>query len=370
MGSIELRARPVAVQRVAAWEALMVALAAAHAAVLFLFPVAPVIALGVWWNSNTISHNFIHRPFFRSRAANLIFAGYLSALLGIPQSLWRDRHLAHHAGVRPRIRITPELLLQVALILAVWMALALRAPAFFFAAYLPGYFAGLGLCALQGYYEHAGGVTSHYGALYNLLLFNDGYHAEHHSNPATHWRSLPTRVEPAARASVWPAPLRWMEAFSLEGLERLTLRWAPLRRFVLRSHERAFRELTSDLGPIETVAIVGGGLFPRTALIAQRLHPDARISLIDWNAANLDEARRRLGDRAGNIEFVHAPFDPAVPAECDLLVIPLSLSGNREAIYARPAGPAVLVHDWIWRKRGSSRIVSWWLLKRMNLVRQ
>ena len=22
--------------------------------------------IGLWWNSNTISHNFIHRPFFRN----------------------------------------------------------------------------------------------------------------------------------------------------------------------------------------------------------------------------------------------------------------------------------------------------------------
>src|SRR5437870_8108421 len=47
--------------------ALMIALAATHAVVLFTIPTAQVIALGLWWNSNTISHNFIHRPFFRRR---------------------------------------------------------------------------------------------------------------------------------------------------------------------------------------------------------------------------------------------------------------------------------------------------------------
>ena len=86
-------------RRTARWDALMVALAVAHAAVLLRLPTAPAIALGVWWNSNTISHNFLHRPFFRSRAANRVFGAYLSLLLGIPQALWRDRHLAHHAGV-------------------------------------------------------------------------------------------------------------------------------------------------------------------------------------------------------------------------------------------------------------------------------
>jgi len=62
----------------------MVGLAAAHAAVLIAFPTAPVIALGLWWNSNTVSHNFIHRPFFRRRPANRLFAAYLSVLLGSP----------------------------------------------------------------------------------------------------------------------------------------------------------------------------------------------------------------------------------------------------------------------------------------------
>jgi len=29
-----------------------------------------------------------------------------------------------------------------------------------------------------------------------------------------------------------------------------------------------------------------------------------------------------------------------------------------------------IVHDWIWRPRGESRVVSWLLLKRVNVVRQ
>jgi hypothetical protein len=42
------------------WDGVLVALAAVHGAALALYPVAPVIGLGMWWNSNTISHNFIH----------------------------------------------------------------------------------------------------------------------------------------------------------------------------------------------------------------------------------------------------------------------------------------------------------------------
>lgn len=360
------------VLRTSPWDALMVALAAAHAVILVTTPTVPVIALGLWWNSNTISHNFIHRPFFRRRSANFLFAVYLSVLLGIPQSLWRDRHLAHHAGIHRRTRLSRELALEAALVLSLWTVLAARAPVFFLSVYLPGYIAGLGLCALHGYYEHARGTTSHYGKLYNLLFFNDGYHAEHHANPGLHWTHLPEYRTTAARASAWPAPLRWMEAFGLEALERLVLRSRVLQRFVLRTHARAFRELCGALSPLERVAIVGGGLFPRTALILAELLPEARITIIDASRANLDRARALLGTRqhAGNIDFVNACHTECDLGAYDLVVIPLSFHGDREAIYAQPPAQAVIVHDWIWRKRGSSHIVSLLLLKRLNLVRR
>src|SRR5262245_65250874 len=72
----------------AAWDALLIVLTAAHAAMVLSFPYLPVIALGLWWNSNTIAHYFIHRPFFRSSALNVAFSLFLSGLLGVPQTLW------------------------------------------------------------------------------------------------------------------------------------------------------------------------------------------------------------------------------------------------------------------------------------------
>jgi hypothetical protein len=351
---------------------LMVALAAAHAVILVTIPTLPVIALGLWWNSNTISHNFIHRPFFRRRGANLFFAACLSALLGIPQVLWRDRHLAHHAGIQHHMRLSRELALEVALVLSLWAVIADRAPVFFLSVYLPGYIAGLGLCALHGYYEHARVTTSHYGKLYNLLFFNDGYHVEHHASPGLHWTRLPENHESAARSSAWPAPLRWMEAFTLEGLERVVVRSSLLQRFVLRTHTRAFREVCGALPQLERVGIVGGGLFPRTALILAKLLPAARITIIDADRANLDRALGLLGVwlDTGNIDFVNALYSESACGAYDLVVIPLAFHGDRAAIYARPPAQAVLVHDWIWRKRGLSRIVSFAPLKRLNLVQR
>jgi hypothetical protein len=350
----------------------MLALAAAHAVLLLAAPTGPVIALGLWWNSNTISHNFIHRPFFRQRAPNRLFAAYLSVLLGFPHSLWRDRHLAHHGGVPARLHLSGELAMQAVLVLLLWMTLAARAPSFFLSVYLPGYAAGLVLCALHGHYEHARGATSYYGWLYNLLCFNDGYHVEHHAHPHLHWTRLPECLadrgeSPAVQASPWPAPLRWLEAFGLEACERLALRFRALQRYLLRTHSRALLRLLLTLAHVDRVAIVGGGLFPRTALILQTLLPLARITIIDGSPANLDRARALLG--GSTVEFVHAWYPHVDTGTYDLIVFPLSFDGRRGDIYAHPPARAVIVHDWIWRKRGVSHIVSILLLKRVNLVR-
>jgi hypothetical protein len=363
MSTLTLEARGVL--RHSRWDALLIVLAFAHGLLLLVVPLAPVLALGLWWNANTISHNFIHNPFFRSRRWNLLFALYLSVLLGFPQSVWRGRHLAHHAQVRWRPRIHSQTALEIVLVLTLWATLLTFSSKFFLTVYLPGYLGGLTLCFLQGHFEHLRGTISHYGALYNLLFFNDGYHAEHHAHPGTHWTRLTERIEPGATTSRWPAVLRWLDAFSLETLERWVLRSPRLQRFVLRCHERAFRQLLPPLPVAPRVGIVGGGLFPRTLLILQRLLPDARCVVIDRSAANLATARTFL---FGEVPFVNEYYDPSTMKDFDLVVLPLSYVGEREALYRQPPAPVVLVHDWIWRRRGTSVLVSLWLLKRLNRV--
>ncbi|HEV2691192.1 MAG TPA: fatty acid desaturase [Bryobacteraceae bacterium] len=349
-------------------DALLVALAALHGAALVVWPVAPLIAIGVWWNSNTVAHNFIHRPFFRSDTLNRLFSAALSLLLGIPQTLWRDRHLAHHAGVQWRLRVSRQLAFETALVLCLWLTLAWRQPRFFLLTYLSGYLVGLALCAMQGYWEHrGGGAISHYGWIYNFLCFNDGYHAEHHANPAIHWSLLPHRFETGADSSRWPPVLRWLDIAPLEALERVVLRSRWLQWFVLRSHRRAFRALLPQLPSIRRAAIVGGGLFPRTALILRELIPAAHITILDSNPRNLDKARAMLG---GAVEYRNEQYMPGESRDCDLTVIPLCLHGDRATVYRHPPSPAVLIHDWMWRCRGTGTVVSAALLKRLNLVRQ
>jgi hypothetical protein len=149
-------------------------------------------------------------------------------------------------------------------------------------------------------------------------------------------------------------------------LERLALRFPAIRKFVLARHEHALRLLSVDALPICSVGIVGGGLFPRTAIILGRLMPSARLSIIEMNRENIDTARNFLGE----VNFVRDRFEPASKCDYDLLVIPLAFVGNRDAIYRNPPARFVLVHDWIWRRRPESAIVSWVLIKRINLVRR
>jgi hypothetical protein len=319
----------------------------------------------MWWTANTVAHHFIHTPFFRRWLLNRLMVLYLSVLLGLPQSLWRDRHLAHHAGVAWRIRFSGSILAEVVLVLAVWTALFVTSPAYFLSAYLPGLGIGLGLCWLHGYYEHADGTTSHYGRAYNVLFFNDGYHVEHHARVGLHWTQLPQRIRRGAQVSRWPAVLRWLDAFSLNSLERLVLRSTTLQRFVLNRHERALRRLLSCMPQPQRVAVVGGGLFPRTALLLRRLLPRARLVAIDASAAHIRLARAFAPE---TVEFHCDWYNPTLHRCFDLVVFPLAFIGDRAQLYRNPPARYVLIHDWIWRRRGTSSIVSVFLLKRLNLV--
>jgi hypothetical protein len=357
-------------ERLGDGRSLFVSLAVAQGAVVCLWPAMATIALGLWWSSNTIAHNFIHRPFFRRRSANVVFSLYLSGLLGIPQSLWRQRHLAHHAGQRWRFDLHALLVAETLLVLVLWSALLAAAPWFFLTAYLPGWLAGLALCAVHGHYEHRGGTTSYYGRLYNALFFNDGYHVEHHASPGRHWRRLPEHIDPAARTSRWPSVLRWMESLAIDArrldtLECLVLRSRLLQRFVVRRHARALRRLRERIGPVNRVAIVGGGLFPRTVLVARRVLPEAELVVIDASARNVQIARAFVD---ADVDTIRAWYDPARHTGFDLVIVPLAYVGDREALYTRPPAPKLLVHDWLWRRRGTGAIVSLLLLKRLNLV--
>lgn len=371
--------RATSVLRHSPWDGILVALALAHGAALFAIAFAPIppalaasiVALGLWWNANTISHNFIHLPFFRSRRLNDLFAFYLTLLLGFPQHLWRARHLAHHANQEDvPVNWTRRIMIEAALALAMWTTLGVLMPRFFFLVYLPGYAIGLGLCQLQGHFEHAAGTTSHYGWIYNTLFFRDGLHVEHHAKPSVHWTRLRAVGFGATRTpsvSGWPPVLRWLDEVPavLCLLERLVLRSTVLQSIVLGPHQSAIERSLIGLSGITRVVIIGGGLFPRTAIIIRRLLPDAAITIIDHNPASLRSAQRFVG---ASVTAIEGDCDASRAFDADLVIVPLAFVGDRNAFYEHPPAAVVIVHDWIWRRRGEGTRVSWWLLKRVNLV--
>jgi hypothetical protein len=260
---------------------------------------------------------------------------------------------------------------ECGLLAGLWIALALGATGYFWTTYLPGIAAGLGLCFVQGYYEHVRGTTSHYSRLYNMLFFNDGYHVEHHRTPGLHWTRLPEQPRLDQASSAWPPVLRWLEGWrawpaALNVLERMVLRVGWLQRLVLGAHRRAMRLALADLGSVRRVTIVGGGLFPRSALIVRELLPAANITVLDASPAHLARARPLL-DRT--IRTAHGMFRGAADAcDADVVVIPLAYLGDRESVYRHPPARVVLVHDWLWRPRGRTITVSTFLLKRLNVI--
>jgi len=352
-------------------DAALIALSVTHAALLLTAPSIPLVALGLWWNANTVAHNFIHRPFFRDRMLNRLYSLALSVVLGFPQTVWRERHLAHHADRVPVIRASRPLAVELLFVVVAWALCLWVSPRVFAFVYLPGWAIGMGLCWLQGYYEHARGTTSHYGALYNLLFFNDGYHVEHHRQPGVHWTRLPSTRTSASAArhaiSGWPPILRWLEVLSLDGLERIVLSVPVLQRIVLAWHERALRRLMPSIAFARSVVIVGGGLFPRTALVLRRMQPEMAITILDARQEHLDIARRFLDDRVVLRQGFYAAPQPVA---ADLVVIPMAFIGARRLVYAHPPAAMTLVHDWVWHRRGRGAVVSWLLLKRINLVEQ
>jgi hypothetical protein len=359
-------------QRRSSGDAILVSLPLIVGAVVVTRPSVLLVAFAMWWIANTSAHNFIHRPFFARVAANRAYSLVLTLVIGVPQTIWRDRHLAHHAQRRCTLNVTTQLLVEVLALGCVWMILSATVPRLLISIYLPGLGLGLVLCGIQGHYEHAHGVTSHYGRLYNLLCFNDGYHVEHHAYPGVHWRTLPSRVV-HERASRWPALLRWLDTPWLDALERLVLHSQWLQRGVLHVHRRAFARLLPAVGPVSRVAIVGGGLFPRTALVLRDLLPSATIVIIDESADNLRRAHAWISkdltlERRTSLACRTYPDErDTSDRSYDLVVVPLAFRGNRDAIYQHALTTSI-VHDWLWRPRGRTAVVSPLLLKRVNLV--
>jgi len=246
--------------RYSAWDAIPAALVYLHLGLLGAFFLAwpqlswaarllgaGLYAFAIGWNQDSVSHNFIHNPFFTSKLANRITEFALTLENGVPQTMYAYVHMRHHAGNSDRPdaggrTIDPisiyrngaggraEPMLSYVL-MGFWRdddpftvareigrkrpAEAKRALHEFWAmvgvyavllvlrwefvlVLAPFYYLGQSLSFLIAYYEHLGAEPSNplatgvstYEPVYNLLFLNNGYHAEHHYRPKQHWTEM------------------------------------------------------------------------------------------------------------------------------------------------------------------------------------
>ena len=241
------------------WDIIPVMAAILHCLYFFgmfyLFPRVPlwvmiilglIYSVSISWNINSISHNFIHNPYFRSPLLNRLFSIMESITLGFSQIFYECVHLQHHKGNADLpdedgetvdwisiykhghdgaaehpfkytffsfFREDPKTVfkevkrkdprealwgvLELALVITTFVTLTLlhwRYICFL----LPFYYFGHSLSYLNGYYRHYGGNpneplawgVSTYHKLYNWTWFYNGYHAEHHFRPKVHWTRM------------------------------------------------------------------------------------------------------------------------------------------------------------------------------------
>ncbi|MBL8753646.1 MAG: hypothetical protein JNK15_10115 [Planctomycetes bacterium] len=177
---------------------------------------------------------------------------------------------------------------------------------------------------------------------------------------------MPQLGPQAERLSRLPPPLRCFAGFGmaawLDRLERLVLRSRALQSHVLAVHRRALATVLQQVREPGRILVVGGGLFPRTAILLRERWPRAHVCVLDRDPDHLVLARRWLPE----IELRCGSFPDAALEPADLVVLPLALRGSRSrALAAAFAAGArhVLVHDWWWRCPPSGVAVGGWLLK-------
>ena len=221
-----------------------------------------VYSVSISWNINGIAHNFIHNPYFVWKPLNYAFSWLLSVTMGFSQQFYELIHNRHHQGNSDRPDENGETVDPLSIYkhghegeaenvwtytffgyfrddpkaiyrdihkrnpfnakfgvfeISSWVCLCILAFVLnwkFMLFFLPFYYFGHCLSYLNGYYLHFGGNpdvplawgVSSYHRLYNLIWFNNGFHAEHHYKPKQHWtkmRDLRDRIrEEQRRAGV------------------------------------------------------------------------------------------------------------------------------------------------------------------------
>ena len=205
-----------------------------------------VYSVSISWNINGIAHNFIHNPYFVWKPLNYALSWLLSVTMGFSQQFYELIHNRHHQGNSDRPDEHGETVDPLSIYkhghdgeaesawtytflgyfrddvkesyrdvkkrnpfnanfgvfeIASWVVLVIAGFLLnwrFMLFFLPFYYFGHCLSSLNGYFLHYGGNpdvplawgVSSYHKLYNWIWFNNGYHAEHHYKPKTHWTEM------------------------------------------------------------------------------------------------------------------------------------------------------------------------------------
>jgi fatty acid desaturase len=230
-----------------------------------LVPLGAFIVFLGCTNFQCLAHNHIHNPIFKSRAWNRIFAILNTIPIGIPFTLYRFHHLNHHAytsdpidpetgetkdlssiyryskvpgepehilayaflshwrsdvsavyGIAQRKGLSAQVWMEAMALAAFILGLGLQKPRFLLF-YVPVYFLVQMAAYAANYTEHFNATpgnrltdsVSCYGAFYNFIWLNNGYHQEHHYRPQVHW----TKVR-ELRAAMLPETERYLAKYA------------------------------------------------------------------------------------------------------------------------------------------------------------
>jgi fatty acid desaturase len=222
-------------------------------------PAFVAVAMSYVWNLQSISHNFIHNPFFTNKWLNYAYSVVETLVIGVPQVLYHHYHMNHHWGdndakdaagntrdwssiyrhsgddqpepfwryvlfsvfrveIMPVLRVAVrqrqlrQVIVEGVALGGFWLLMGLVNWHYLVFFYFPSYYIGWILSYAEGYLEHYGcqpgnpyaNSVSSYNRLYNLLWFNNGYHHEHHWDPKAHWTemaTLHTQIKPELDAN-------------------------------------------------------------------------------------------------------------------------------------------------------------------------
>ena len=351
-------------------DAVLVALSFAHAGLLMA---ASVQSADRAWVvvERQYDRAQLHPPavFSIARAEPGVF-GLPEGAAGIPQSLWRERHLRHHADAIGAFAGPGGVALRQA-----WSARCgsrwRPGSAFFVAVYLPGYLRWPGLCRAAGPLRARGRHDqSLRPALQLAASSTTAITSSITCGRASTGRSAAARHigpvrERAAGRRCFGGSTRLIQPRCARTAGAALDAAAALRR---RAHERAFRALLPRAAAVRRVTIVGGGLFPRTALVLRRLLPDATLTIVDAQPGNLETARGFVdGARAAAPDCSMPASRPTTPISWSFHCRSSAIAHGSTTIRRRRRSSCTTGSG---GRAATGVTVSWMLLKRLNLVRR